>query len=165
MARKEIVWNYWDAKYELDPEGPTGLKWREVLDSQTKQYGHVAGDPAGKLTVRGYYRVRSSHYGDALVHRVVWALHYKENPPEIIDHIDGDKTNNRIENLRGCTNQENTQNWSGKGYWLDKKTGRYQACISVDGKHRYLGAYVTTEEASAAYLKAKLEYHPAYTPR
>lgn len=165
MKRKNINIEYWKARYELDPEGPTGLKWKSVTEGQYRQWGNKAGTPAGRIhPSKGYYRVRSGDEGDVFVHRLVWALYYNEQPPEIIDHINRDKTDNRIENLRACTNLENTQNWKGRGYCLDKRSGKYQAEIKVDGIRKWLGYFDNEAAAANAYMQAKLELHPSFTP-
>lgn len=94
------------------------------------------------------------------LHRLVWQYH-KGSVPHMIDHIDGNPRNNRIENLRECTaaqNQYNTprkaNNKSGaKGVVFHAPcTGKpWHAKIVVDGKVRSLGYYKTVEEAAAAY--------------
>ena len=74
-----------------------------------------------------------------------------------IDHIDRNKTNNCISNLRPVTNQQNQFNTNAKGYfWHNNK---WEAQICLDGKRIYLGRYDTEEDAHNAYLKAKEIYH------
>lgn len=100
-------------------------------------------------------------------HRVVWKMHYGTEPPEILDHIDGDGTNNRIENLREATVQQNgwnvkksSRNKSGyKGVSFNKEKGRWRAAIRVARKDILIGYYKTPEEAYAAYQKASAAYH------
>jgi hypothetical protein len=69
------------------------------------------GSPAGYLTERGWLRVKigSRHYRVA---RVVWKMYHGEDPPKgmSIDHINRDRVDNRIENLRLCTHSENSKN-------------------------------------------------------
>ena len=77
---------------------------------------------------------------------------------DIIDHIDGDKSNNKIDNLREVTNQQNAfNNKMAKGYTYDR--GKYRACIVINAKKIYLGSFDTSEEARQAYLDAKKIYH------
>lgn len=76
-----------------------------------------------------------------------------------IDHINRKKADNRICNLRNVTRQVNQCNIYGKGYWYNKKTKKYHAQITLNSRHKYLGCYDTTEEASKAYLNAKQKYH------
>jgi hypothetical protein len=85
--------------------------------------------------------------------------------PEQIDHINGDKTDNRWQNLRNVSNRENcknaaigTNNTTGAlGVWITRN-GTYQADISVDGKKHYLGIYKTLEEAKSARKAAENKY-------
>jgi len=98
-------------------------------------------------------------------HRVVYFIHHQEwdihdsSTDNSIDHIDRDKLNNNIENLRVVTNQQNMWNINAKGFTFNKANGKYQAQIGVDGKKKYLGYFVNEEDAHQAYLLAKAEYH------
>jgi len=79
---------------------------------------------------------------------------------DVIDHIDGDKLNNSVENLRitnGNGNQQNRKNV--KGYYFNKKLNKYHARIRVNGKRIHLGLFDTKEDAHNAYLDAKNIYH------
>lgn len=79
-----------------------------------------------------------------------------------IDHINGIKNDNRIENLREVTHQQNHFNETkAKGYYLDKRTNRWYSRIQVDGKQINLGYFKFEDEylARQAYLDAKLIYH------
>tara|TARA_R110000851_G_scaffold226085_1_gene378845 strand:+ start:1226 stop:1747 length:522 start_codon:yes stop_codon:yes gene_type:complete len=80
---------------------------------------------------------------------------------EVIDHIDRDKSNNKLENLRLITFQENLFNQKAKGWCYFRE--RYIAQVCVNGKHHYLGSYHTPEEARCAYLEGKKKYHPIAT--
>jgi hypothetical protein len=77
---------------------------------------------------------------------------------DCIDHIDRNRTNNRINNLRSVTKQQNSFNSFGIGYSINKN-GKYEAKIKVNYKTIYLGSFNTKEEASNAYLNAKKLYH------
>lgn len=82
------------------------------------------------------------------------------NAPENkeVDHINGDRLDNRKENLRLVTHQENMFNvHKARGY--QKVGNRYKSYISVKNQRIYLGCFVSKEEASNAYLDAKREYH------
>ena len=100
-------------------------------------------------------------------HRVVWKMHYGTDPPELIDHKDGDGTNNRLENLRTadiCQNgwnvKKSSRNKSGyKGVSFSVEKKRWRAAIRVMRKDILIGHYNSPEEASAAYQKAAAAYH------
>lgn len=100
------------------------------------------------------------------VHRLIWLMHYN-TLPQMIDHIDGDKLNNRIENLRECTYSENNQNQfkatkrnkSGFLGVVSDKVG-YRARIRVNNVQRDLGTFRTPEEAHQRYLQEKRLIHP-----
>jgi hypothetical protein len=76
-----------------------------------------------------------------------------------IDHINRNRADNRICNLRNVTQQVNQWNRNGKGYYYDKAAKKYRAKISLNTKNIYLGFYDTPEEAREAYLNAKQKYH------
>jgi len=76
-----------------------------------------------------------------------------------IDHIDQNKTNNHIDNLRVVTHQKNSFNTNAKGCFYHKAYKKWRALIGLNGKRIHLGTYKTEEEAHNAYLKAKKIYH------
>ena len=106
-------------------------------------------------------------FGKAVqTHRVVWALYYGEWPNGFIDHIDHDKTNNRIENLRIVTNVENQRNMSRQkrnksgvtGVHWKERDNRWQASIGINGKTKALGYFKEFEDAVARRKMAEAEY-------
>ena len=85
-------------------------------------------------------------------------LDYKfENHSLVIDHINGDKIDNRLENIQLISQRENRSKLSKKttsdhvGVYFQKKTGKYTAMIYVNGKVKYLGSFDNQEDAKAAY--------------
>ena len=76
-----------------------------------------------------------------------------------IDHIDRNRINNCIENLRPVTNQQNQFNTNAKGYCWNKLDKKWIASIRIDGTLIYLGRFDKEEEARQAYLDAKQIYH------
>ena len=119
----------------------------------------------------GYYHVRLNGKS-YLLHRLLAQafIPNPENKPEV-DHIDGNKLNNCLSNLRWCTHAENSRNRKKrsdntsdhKGVSFDKATGKWKAQIKVDGKNKYLGLFHTKEEASAVYEEAaKREFGEFY---
>lgn len=85
-------------------------------------------------------------------HRVAWFLHYGEQPPELIDHINEVRNDNRADNLRSASKSLNGLNSSkAKGYYFYKRRGTW--CSVIAGKT--IGYYRTSEEARSAYVEAK----------
>ena len=122
----------------------------------------VVGSEVGNYNDQGYKVCRFK--GKAIrVHRIIWALAKGENTSEFIDHINGNKGDNRLGNLRVVSNAENLQNMkNAKGYTYHKKLNKWMAQIAVNKEHKYLGVFNTEHEAHEAYLKAKKELHPFY---
>ena len=98
-------------------------------------------------------------------HIVVWAIHYGEYPASVVDHADGDPSNNKINNLRLATRQENNRNrrpsrGSSSRYlgvmWRPAK-GFWEAAIRFDGKQHFLGYFRDEWEAAQAYNRAASE--------
>jgi hypothetical protein len=79
--------------------------------------------------------------------------------PKYIDHINRNRADNRIINLREVTNQENCFNQKAKGYYWSKKHKKWRGQIVLNGKKAHLGLFDTEEEARQAYLQAKEIYH------
>lgn len=106
-----------------------------------------AGTVAGSLSNRGYLCVSTDNV-TYLVHQIVFLLHYNYIP-KTIDHIDRDKINNRIENLRSVTTRENNLNTCNN---IDtpniyKKGRGYQVRFTFNGEMETFGTYKTLEEA------------------
>lgn len=103
-------------------------------------------------------------------HRVIWAMVHGEWPTSSIDHINGQRDDNRIDNLRCVTHAENCKNkarrvdnTSGRtGVRLESRTGKWEARIRVDGCLIHLGTFQRFEDAVAAREKAEIEhgFHP-----
>lgn len=128
------------------------------------------GEVAGCVGPRGYSRITIN--GRPLpVHRLVWLYCYGLWPSGEIDHIDGNRLNNRIDNLRDVTKSVNQQNQraarrdnkSAGLLGVTRRGNSFQAQIKIDGKRLYLGMHLTAELAHNAYLAAKRELHPGCT--
>jgi hypothetical protein len=126
-----------------------------------------AGSIAGWINNKGYRLIR---IGARCVpaHRIAWAMTFGEYPSKQIDHIDGDRSNNRLSNLRLATLMENCRNrklgkrnkLGFKGIYRMKGSDVFVAHIRIGGsKMISLGSYDTPEEAAHAYNKAAVLHH------
>lgn len=139
----------------------------ELLDLWNRKY---AGKRAGTSNRDGYEVIRVG--GDQFrTNRLVWELHHGPIPDGLqIDHINGDRRDNRAANLRAVTAAENNKNMrlshrntSGiLGVFFVHCDQRFQAHIVVDRKHIYLGYHKTLIDAAAARKSAELRhgFHP-----
>ena len=127
-------------------------KWHLVKLSLGNGYEKFAFNYKGKKKTFKYHRVL--YYA----HNPQWNL-FDGSMDNSIDHIDNDKTNNHISNLRVVTNQENCFNTKAKGYHFDKASGKYRAEIMLNKKSIHIGYYDNEEEARTAYLEKKKEIH------
>jgi hypothetical protein len=145
---------------EYDPE--TG-----IFRTKTNRRNIHVGDVVGSPDKQGYI-ITTIFKRPIKLHRAAWALVHGAWPNGQIDHIDGDKANNRIENLRVATNAQNKQNISkpasnNSGYLgvsFHRASGKWAANIKTNGKSIYLGLHETPEDASTAYRTAKTNTHP-----
>ncbi len=149
--------------FNYDPE--TGLITWRVKRSQNVRIG----DLCGYARSNGYLHVGFA-YGLHYAHRIAWMHFHGEEAPEYVDHIDGNRANNRIANLRAATRALNAQNVR-RAYSNNKSSGllgvywrkierRWQAKIQLNKKSYDLGFFDTKEAAHEAYLRAKRELHP-----
>ena len=131
----------------------------------------LAGPIHAKPNKIGYTRM---HVDGRLyyLHRLAWLYVYGVWPVEI-DHIDGNKANNKLSNLRDVSHAQNMQNMSKKSKAASGLKGAYfhpdckmwQAKIRYQNKTKSLGYFKTPEEASAMYLQAKSNLHEFFTGR
>jgi hypothetical protein len=160
-----------------DEQRPSALKLREMFDYEPDtgilhwKVGSgtnfvTSRSMAGGPDSRGYTRIKIDGR-EYLAHMMAWAIHYGEWPDMQIDHIDGNRSNNRILNLRLATGSQNSSNigispsnTSGyKGVYRDKKTGKWIARIKVRGKFIYLGTRESPHEAAHEYNKGAIQHH------
>jgi hypothetical protein len=167
MATKSQDITQAELKKELFYDPKTGFfTWK--ITNRTK----VKGNKTGKLTKSGYYQIRFKNtYFYA--HRLAWLYVYGINPDGEIDHINRDKADNRITNLRLCTRSQNlmnrkqqTNNTTGHaGIYYSKVMNKWCARGKVEGKNKHLGSYATKEEAGGvADAFRRREFEDFYTP-
>jgi hypothetical protein len=161
-----------DIRRLLDYSAATGVfTWRERPREMFKtKRGHsvwnarYSGTIAGSITKNGY-RSFSLLDGAIYCHRAAWLYVYGWLPDIDIDHVNGNKDDNRISNLRIATRSENIANSkrhidsaSGhKGVSLHKRSGKWRADICLLGRQKFLGCYDTREEAAQRYREAASE--------
>jgi len=109
------------------------------------------------LIVTLYKNKKQKHF---LIHRLI-AIYFIDNPNnyQIVDHINGNKRDNSIVNLRWITISGNSRNRKNRGEYLkgvtfDKKNNKFRAKICIDYKHKHLGYFDTELEAHEKYMKA-----------
>ena len=134
----------------------------DYYDHETGKFFYDDGAEAGHVRRSTGYVVLNIGGVQYKAHRLAWYLMHGYWPDQV-DHINGDRADNRIVNLRACNSAENHQNRKVKGYTLHKASGKYQAMITVKGKAKYLGLFDTPELALAAYCEAKRSLHK-YNP-
>jgi HNH endonuclease/AP2 domain len=127
---------------------------------------------AGYTKKKTGYRMVCVDGKDIMAHRLVFLYHHGYFP-EIVDHIDGDVTNNNIENLRPATRAQNNQNARLR---KDNKTGqkgvrwredqkKWHATIKADKKAHHLGYFEAFEDAKNAYLRAAQQLHGEFATK
>jgi len=165
IAHEELL-----ERFIYDPD--TGIFSRRTAFVGGKGIGK--GSPAGFAfkTKNGNGYTRFAIDGvKYYAHRLAWFYVYGKIPTHQIDHMNGDRSDNRLCNLREATNAQNSQNTrlprkSGStgllGVTPSKSKNTYIAQIVADGKHIHVGTYATPEEAHVAYLNKKEELHKFY---
>lgn len=129
------------------------------LYRKTDRGGYKTGTECGSLHHEGYITIKINAKKHQ-AHRIIYQMFYGHIARNLqIDHIDRDRANNRIENLRLVTQNENQWNRSNTRGWCKVPNGKYRARIRVQNKIKHLGYFNTPEEAEEAYLAAKTQYH------
>jgi hypothetical protein len=127
------------------------------------QTGNIISPYGNKLNAKtklGYLAINLRKFRGAIFHHhYAWFITYGNVDFEMLDHINRDKTDNRICNLRITDSIMNGQNQNAKGYSWHKKTNKWFSKIVVNKEIFNLGYFNTEEEARNAYLQAKEKYH------
>jgi len=148
-----------ELKENLDYDPGDGIfRWRN------SGYGKFAGQAAGTVTVNGY-RIIGIGQGKYYAHRLAW-LYVHGEFPEKIDHINHDRQDNRIENLRSVNVRANAMNAALRkdntsGHvgveWLEANK-KWRARVCLHGKTKHLGLFDTKEKAVNARVSASKRY-------
>ena len=147
---------YLQENYTYDAE--SGILYRKRKTTQDT--------PAGTTWTTGYVvtKIKGTFYK---VHRLIWILLYGDNPPTIIDHINGDKSDNRLCNLRACEHSQNLwnarkpkNNTSGyKGVKMHKKSGKWYGEVRGNGERRITRLCETKDEANQLLIRIRADLH------
>lgn len=147
---------------------PRSVEWFASPKSCKTWNTRYSGQEALISRMNGY--ARGDILGvDVLAHRVIWLI-MTGRWPNVIDHINGVRDDNRWRNLRSVTNRENTMNCARSkgntsgitGVFQCKKSGSWVSYIKVNGRNISLGSFRTIEEAAVARGDANRKYgfHP-----
>jgi hypothetical protein len=127
-----------------------------------------SGKAVGSRGEDGYWRVMTDERIKLSAHRVVWILHHGSIPTGIqIDHKDGNRSNNRIENLQLLTHAQNrravncrqSNNSTGAtGLYWEPQRNKWRATIMRNKRSRILGRFTQKEDAIRAYNAAALQW-------
>lgn len=156
---RETNYEYFAQLVDYDP-GTGSFTWKRRLGSRR------SGKPAGTLAPHGYWVLTLDgirYYG----HRVAWLLHTGTWPVKDIDHIDGDKSNNQLSNLRLASSAQNSQNVSRhkdstspyKNVYWDARVNKWHVKIMKERKWYHFGSYYDIEEANAVAVQKRQELH------
>ena len=146
-----------DLLHELFGYRDGELYWKQP--GKSRQMGR----PAGSVIGDGYVCIRIQ-YKLYRVHRLVWVMHGNQ-PTSYIDHINGNKLDNHIENLRAATHSQNcmnrcqrSDNKSGiKG--VRQKKDKWHGSVTLNGKAYSAGYFTQKEDAAIAVDKLRKELH------
>lgn len=142
----------------LDYDPATGIfRWRQRADRAKNWNSRWAGKEAGSLS-NGYVIVQIDKPNNYYTGQLAWLIAHGSWPPEQVDHINNDRSDNRLSNLRLATNSQNNQNQgpqrnsrSGfRGVHFHPETGKWRASIVIDRRRHSLGLHATPALAAAA---------------
>lgn len=140
--------------FYYDPTSKTGLRWKYGNGTRMR-----ANDVAGGNQAGGYFGVKFKAR-DYMVHRIIYELEIGElGPQDGVDHINGNRMDNRVENLRKANVSQNTRNQAKqpgktskyKGVTFCKKSSKWKTTVKAEGKSIHLGMYKDEASAALAY--------------
>lgn len=138
-----------------------GAKLRVYEDGKIEKYTYNCWRCLDGFMIKGYCKM-SINNKQYFRHRIV-AMAFLDlditNLTLQIDHIDRNKQNNNVSNLRIISSQKNKWNTNAKGYYWDNQKNKWHSQIRVNNITKHLGFYNTEEEANRVYLEAKKIYH------
>jgi hypothetical protein len=141
------------------------LYWKKLSSPLSRA---KIGEKAGTWATHGYWRIKFDGV-TYMAHKLIYAMHNGGTYPDYIDHIDGNKSNNKLDNLRPATNIQNAQN---VGLHKNSTTGiknvswspsknRWKVLISANGK-RKSWLVKDLELAELVAIEARNKYHGSY---
>ena len=132
----------------------TELQSRLSYDPQSGVFswkkGPRAGARAGCLDKSTGYWIIKVCRQRCKAHRLAWKMSYGSDPALVVDHINGDKANNRLENLQCLSNRDNIVRSKSSGLNVDLCRGRWRARIRLDGRQVHIGQFAAKEDAIEA---------------
>lgn len=147
----------WTSKASKNNHNP-----KDVTERFNNRY---AGSPALSAPKGNGYLYGNFRGKNILAHRAAWCMVHGSWPEQQIDHIDGNRSNNKITNLRDVSCSENARNRIRKpknihyGIRPAKSNKlKWEARIMVNGKHKYLGYFATEAQAAQARIAAEKEH-------
>lgn len=158
MRQKPIEIDIQSARSQFSYDPNTGELWWIGGARFNRRIGQRAGYVAGGRS-GGYWKVKlDGHLLKAS--RIAWAMYYGEQPPPMVDHINGDRSDDRIANLRAADFRQNAANaklisTNKSGHRGVRVVGKkWRAEITRHKRRLYLGEFPTKGEAIAAYRRA-----------
>lgn len=136
-----------------------GNLYRKLTTSTNAKQGDVVGTICNKYLV---VTIKKKPYK---LHRIIFYMHFGYLP-KILDHVDGDTRNNRIENLRSATNQENQRNKkqhknNSSGYknvTFNARNKKWQVGLMINKRYKYFGLFEDIELADLVATEARNKY-------
>lgn len=161
----KVYYNGLETNIEVTKSGMVRRVHRDWLGINTSKHGEISFDKLKKY--QGYQVISIQVYSlktkTVRAHQMMASafLNYKftNDRKTVIDHIDSNRSNNRLNNLRiisqreNCSKERTLKKGLPVGVYFIKRNKKYRACITINGKYIHLGYFNTAEEASNEYKK------------